>query len=262
MSIVRANGLDFDIIDAGAGDPAFVLIHGLSCDASAWAPQVEDLSRDHRCVAISLRGRGHTPALPPFDVEQQADDVAAVLDALGVASAIVAGHSLGGLVALFLNARRPDLVRALVIGDSPVSPRGLNGEALVAGIREAGSSKPLEPLVESFWADDTTPALREQVRAMMLGCPPDVTAGMLSLSVSGERLAELVSLADKKPFMAIWAARPLGDPAWLRDRTAFVRQEPVAGAGHFFQLEKPAVTNALLRAFLDDVERDPRVSSE
>jgi pimeloyl-ACP methyl ester carboxylesterase len=39
----------------------------------------------------------------------------------------------------------------------------------------------------------------------------------------------------------------------------FIRQEPVADSGHFFQLEQPAITNALLRAFLDDVERDPRL---
>ena len=45
--------------------------------------------------------------------------------------------------------------------------------------------------------------------------------------------------------MAIGAARPLGDPAHLRDIAMFIRQEPVTGAGHFFQLEQPAVTNAL-----------------
>lgn len=258
MTSVHANGLDFDVVDTGGGNPAFVFVHGLACDATAWAAQVEDLSRDHRCVAISLRGRGNTPAVPPFDVHQQAADVAAVLDALAVSSAVVAGHSLGGLVALLLNELRPDLVRALVVGDSPVGPRGLSGGPLVARLQESGSSAPLEPLVESFWAEATTSAVQDQVRSMMLHCPPAVTAGMLSVPVPGDRVAELVSLADRKPFMAIWAGKPLGDPAWLRERTMFLRQEPIAGAGHFFQLEKPAVTNALLRAFLDDVERDPR----
>jgi hypothetical protein len=60
--------------------------------------------------------------------------------------------------------------------------------------------------------------------------------------------------------MMIWAEKPLGDPGWVRDNTMFVRQEPVAEAGHFVQMEQPAVTNALLRAFLDDVARDPRVN--
>jgi pimeloyl-ACP methyl ester carboxylesterase len=73
-------------------------------------------------------------------------------------------------------------------------------------------------------------------------------------------MLELVRAADQKPFMAIWAGKPLGDPAWLRDQTTFVRQEPIAGTGHFFQLEQPAVTSALLRAFLEEAERDPRVN--
>ncbi|MCA9830846.1 MAG: alpha/beta fold hydrolase [Dehalococcoidia bacterium] len=258
MTVVRANELDFDVLDVGAGEPVFVFIHGLACDASAWQPQVDDLSRDHRCVAISLRGRGQTPAAGPFDVEQQAADVAAVLDVLGIASAAVVGHSLGGLVALLLNALRPGLVRAILIADSPVGPRGFDGAALAGRILEAGTTGPLEPLLESFWAEATSPETRERVRNMMLGCPHEVAAGMLSTPVPPHRLAELVALADKKPFMAIWAGRPLGDPVWLRDRAMFIRQEPVAGAGHFVQLEKPAVTNALLRAFLDDIERDPR----
>jgi pimeloyl-ACP methyl ester carboxylesterase len=94
----------------------------------------------------------------------------------------------------------------------------------------------------------------------MLACPPEVAAGMLdNAAVLAGRLPALLKAADRKPFMAIWAERPFGEPAWLRDQCPFVRQEPIAGAGHFFQLEKPAITSALLRAFLDDVERDPRV---
>lgn len=69
----------------------------------------------------------------------------------------------------------------------------------------------------------------------------------------------LVKLADKKPFMVIWPERPAGDPSWLRDVTMFVRQEPVAGAQATPQVEQPAITNALMRAFLDDVRHDPRL---
>jgi pimeloyl-ACP methyl ester carboxylesterase len=94
----------------------------------------------------------------------------------------------------------------------------------------------------------------------MQSCAADVGAGMLEgLAESGARMLELVRAADRKPFMAIWAEDALGDPAWIRDNTVFVRQEPVPGTGHFVHMEQPEVTNALLRAFLDDVERDPRV---
>ncbi len=69
----------------------------------------------------------------------------------------------------------------------------------------------------------------------------------------------LVKLADKKPFMVIWPETPDGDPSWFRDVAMFVRQEPVAGSFAVPQLDQPAITNALLRAFVDDVKYDPRV---
>lgn len=253
--------MTFGYDDAGTGDPPWVFIHGWACDRSFWAPQFADLSRDHRCLAIDMRGRGETAPIPPFDTTTQADDVARVMQALGVRDAIVAGHSLGGLVALLLNDRHPDLVRGIVLGDSPLTAASGGGFAqTVRLIREAGSMAPAEPVVERFFVEGTPEAVKEKVRRTMLGCPVDVGAGMLhDAEVFTRRMGDLLRKADEKPFMAIWAARPLGNPERLREATRFLRQEPMGDAGHFFQLEQPDVTNALLRAFEDDVRRDPRV---
>ena len=73
------------------------------------------------------------------------------------------------------------------------------------------------------------------------------------------RTESLVKLADKKPFMVIWPEAPAGSPGWLRDIAMFVRQEPVAGAPSEPRTEQPDITNALFRAFLDDVKNDPRL---
>jgi pimeloyl-ACP methyl ester carboxylesterase len=260
---LTVNGVLLSFDDVGAGSPAFVFVHGFACDRRAWAPQVADLSRDHRCINIDLRGRGDSAAVPPFDVSTAAGDFATLIRTLGIAPAVVVGHSLGGVVALLLNERDPDLVLATVIGDSPISPAMAENHRpnLAERIREAGSMEPAAPMVERFWNQQTPPEVRAYGQVLM-ACPPDVAAGMLDgFEPVAARFKELVQLADRKPFMAIWSEKPLGDPAWLRDVTMFVRQEPVAGAGHFFQLEQPAITNALLRAFLDDIARDPRVSS-
>lgn len=246
---------------AGAGDPPIVFIHGLCCDRRAWQPQFDDLSRDHRCIAVDLRGRGETPAQPPFGIARAAQDVAALIDRLGLGRSVIVGHSLGGITALVLNELRPDLVLGIVTGDSPISePRGGGANPLVQRIRDLGTREGLRPLVETFFTDETPAAAREYAETVMYGCPPEVAAGMLedAPGVLG-RLPDLVRLADEKPFMAIWAERPLGDPAWLRNMTKFARQEPLPGTGHFFQLEQPERTNALLRAFLDDVAADPRL---
>jgi pimeloyl-ACP methyl ester carboxylesterase len=209
---------------------------------------------------VNLRGRGATPATPPFDVEQQAADVAAILDALGVRGAIVVGHSLGGVVTLVLNEMRPDLVAGTVYVDSPLRA-GFDATGFAAAIRQAGDTSPAAPLVESFWGEVTTDAIREHVRTMMLGCPAEVVAGMVDNAMNADRMLALVKAADKKPMMAIWPDRPIGEPAWLREVTLFLRQEPVPGTGHFLQLEEPAVTNAILRSFIEEAVRDPRTAS-
>ncbi len=261
MAELSLNGARFSYDDVGTGAPAFLFVHGWGCDRSTWAAQLENLGRDHRCVAIDLRGRGGSDPAPPFGVEQAASDLAAVIEQLGLAPVIYVGHSLGGIVGLVLNEQRPELLRGLVTIDSPIEPEtGKASPRTIERIREAGSMAPVAAFLESFDYDPPHPGSHDYVERVLKNCPSDVAAGQLEgLAAAGERMLDLIRAADRKPFMALWAEDALGDPAWIRDNTVFVRQEPVAGTGHFVHMEQPAVTNALLRAFLDDVERDPRV---
>lgn len=263
MTRIEVNGAQLGYEERGKGGPPFVFVHGWACDRSAWQPQFDDLSQDHRCVAIDLRGRGESTATPPYDFVTAADDVAAVMDALGISGAIVAGHSLGGIIVLALNLRRPELLRGVVIGDSPLTAdTGANWPRTVGAIRSAGSMEPARSFVESFFTPGTPPKLRQRLQSEMMSAPADVAAGMLERGdYALETVADMVKAADEKAFMAIWAEKPLGDPAYLRDSTRFARQEPIPGTGHFFQLEQPQITTALLRSFIDDVERDPRLAA-
>ncbi len=259
MAKLTVNGASLAYDDAGTGDPPFVFIHGLACDRSFWTLQVADLSRDFRCVNVDLRGRGESADVPPYDTMTAADDVAALITALGLDRPIVVGHSLGGLVCLLLNDRHPELVRGIVLADTPLNHARGGFDDMAEAITTEGSLGAIATVIEGFFVEETPHNIQDHVRTTMLTCPPEVAAGMLANStVFTTRLDDLIKQADRKPFMTIWGGRPLGDPDHLRDITMFVRQEPMAGAGHFFQLEQPAVTNALLRAFVDDVRRDPR----
>jgi len=264
MAELAVRGATIAYDDIGSGEPVFVFIHGWLSNRSVWRPQVDNLSRNFRCLNIDLRGCGESSPVPPFDATTAAGDVAEVVCHAGVAPAIIVGHSFGSLVALLLNYRHPELVLGVIMGDPPLTAAsaGRFSEATRL-ISDAGSIEPLRAQVESFFAESTPDDLRRQVTGMAFATPVDVAAGMLSnAEVFREHMTDLLKAADAKPFMAIWAASPRGNPEALREATHFLRQEPVAESGHFFQLERPEVTNALLRAFVDDVKHDPRLASK
>ncbi len=249
--------------EAGQGAPPFVFVHGWAGDRSFWRPQLDDLSRDFHCLTLDLRGCGESSPTPPYDLTRAADDVAAVIGERGMDAAIVAGHDIGGLVALLANSRHGDRVIGTVILDPPLdsAARGAMG-GLAAQIRESGSMESARVFFDRFFGEASDPAVREHVEERMLACDPQVAAGQLTDNgYFAQNLGVLLQAADQKPFMALWGSAPLGDPERLRQITNFLRQEPVTSAGHFLQLENPAMTNALLRAFVDDVRRDPRISA-
>ncbi|WP_196250742.1 alpha/beta fold hydrolase [Cellulomonas sp. JZ18] len=108
--------------------PVLVLLHGMGAasDGSSWRDVVPLLAGDHRLVVPDLRGHGASSRPGSYTLDEMADDVARLLDLLGVRDATVVGHSMGGVVAVVLAQARPDLVAALVVEDSsPPPPFGL-----------------------------------------------------------------------------------------------------------------------------------------
>jgi pimeloyl-ACP methyl ester carboxylesterase len=97
--------------------PAVLAVHGITASHLSW-PVVARALPQARFIAADLRGRaGSADAPPPWDMTAHADDMAGVLDTLGVERAVVVGHSMGGFVAGWMAARHPDRVSALVLVD-------------------------------------------------------------------------------------------------------------------------------------------------
>ncbi len=106
-------------VSGPAGAPAMVLLHGLGEGAGSWNPVMPPLAAGHRVHALDLRGHGASSRPGHYSFEAMRDDVAGLLDALGLEQVVVVGHSLGGIVAYLLTLARPDLVGRLVIEDAP-----------------------------------------------------------------------------------------------------------------------------------------------
>ncbi|MHB1065163.1 MAG: alpha/beta fold hydrolase [Georgenia sp.] len=104
-------------VGAPAGAPTVVAIHGITATHRTWDLLPAALP-GVRVVAPDLRGRGRSNGLGgPFGMDRHADDVAALLEHVGTAPAVVVGHSMGGFVAVVLAHRHRDLVAELVLVD-------------------------------------------------------------------------------------------------------------------------------------------------
>jgi len=101
--------------------PVAVLLHGMGEEShrGSWDAVVPLLEDEYRVIVTELRGHGRSPRPGSYLMSEMADDVGALLDGLGVGKATVIGHSMGGIVAMVLAVRRPDLVGRLVVEDSP-----------------------------------------------------------------------------------------------------------------------------------------------
>ncbi len=104
---------------AGDGDgdrPVLVLLHGLAGYALEWGALIAALRTDHRVIAIEQRGHGSSTRRPAdTSLTAYVEDVVAVLDDLGAASAPVVGQSMGGHIAMMLAAHHPERVSRLVM---------------------------------------------------------------------------------------------------------------------------------------------------
>ncbi|MFL5995945.1 MAG: alpha/beta fold hydrolase, partial [Streptomyces sp.] len=106
--------------------PGVLLLHGLMGRASHWASTARWLSERYRAVALDQRGHGQSdkPPRAAFTRDAYVEDAEAALEQLGLAPTVLIGHAMGALTAWQLAARRPDLVRGVIICDMRASALG------------------------------------------------------------------------------------------------------------------------------------------
>ncbi len=118
---VRANGLNFHVEESGSGEP-LVLIHGSWGATNRWELVVDDLAQSFHVVNNDRPGHGDSQgsAVPATRLEQE-DDIAGIIEALGIGPAHLVGYSFGAVMALSLALRRPDLVRTVSAHEPPAA---------------------------------------------------------------------------------------------------------------------------------------------
>lgn len=116
------DGAEINYVRAGQG-PVLIMIHGVMGDYRSWAPQWAAFTEHYDCISLSCRfnwPNKNTMEAPDHSAIDNAADVAALMDSLGIDKAIIVGSSYGGFAALAMAVHHADRVRAVVAVEPPM----------------------------------------------------------------------------------------------------------------------------------------------
>jgi pimeloyl-ACP methyl ester carboxylesterase len=265
MIELLASGLEVAYDETGSGVP-LLFIHGWPHNRTLWAGQLSGLPTQARCIAPDLRGFGATTVLGPYSIEQYADDLVALLDALGIDRAVVCGLSMGGYAALAMLRRHRTRLRGLILVSTRATadtPEGREKrERLVEFVEAHGvdalAGRQLEAMVGAT-TFESRPEVRESLRQMMSAAPKEGVIGALRAMAERPDASALLPTIDFPTLVVGGAEDTLTPPDELRAMAAQIprsRIELLAGGGHVCAYERPGAFNHVVGEYLSGLRFD------
>ncbi|KAA2212333.1 alpha/beta fold hydrolase [Teichococcus oryzae] len=257
MDWIEVNGIGLRYALSGEGHETLVLVHEMGGTMDSWDMLVPQLDPRFRVLRYDTRGAGlSTKARSPLGIDTMAQDLEALLDALGIGPVLLAGCAVGGAIALHFAATRPQRVRGLIaMGPAtgiPAERRQAvldhadtvqrNGMAAVAEV-ELGRSYP-----EILRGDA---ARFRRFRARWLANDPDSYAAIYRMLAGLEMQAGIASIRCPTLFLA-GEHDPLRPPAMIEPLSRLVPGasfQPVE-SGHFMAVQTPELVAGAFNAFL------------
>ncbi len=243
---------------------ALVLLHGFPHDRALWREQVAAHATafpDTRLLIPDLPGFGQSTPLASPSMDAYADCIAAMLDAVGVQRAVIAGLSMGGYVAFAFWRRHAARVQALVLLDTKAAADTDAGKAkrleLIDAVKRTGVGPIVPGLIPAQLGGTTraaAPALVEQVTVMLRGAPAIGVIGAATAMmerVDSTPTLETISVPTLVLVGDEDTLTPLSDASAISSAVPHSRLVTVPGAGHLSPLEQPALVNAAIAEFLD-----------
>ena len=269
---IGTNGTTLSVRVGGHG-PAVVLLHGYGETGDMWAPLATDLARDHTVVAPDLRGMGLS-ARPTggYDKKTQGQDIAGLLDALGIERTDLVTHDIGNMVGYAFAAQYPGRVIRFALMDAPLPGIGPWEEVLKNPLlwhfRFGGPD--MERLVagreriylDRFWNEFSADpksfgdAVREHY-TRLYAQPGAMHAGFSQFAAFDQDAIDNKAFVARgkltMPVLAVGGEKSFGPTMAVVMRAAAtdVQEQVIPASGHWLMEEQPVATVAALRAFLD-----------
>lgn len=260
MENIRCEGNNICYSDQGSGE-VIVLLHGFCGSSSYFEQVIPYLSGRYRVIAPDLRGHGASDApLGAYTIEQMADDVLSLLDALEISKCYLLGHSLGGYITLSFAQRHSARLKGFGLIHSTGYPDSEEAKEKrlksVSQIRSEGITDFVDQLVPGLFAPDAAPQLLQRAKEIGYRTPPQGAVGAALAMRERPDRRDVIS-ASALPVLLI-----AGDQdAIVTPERAFTADKPnvtkatISGAGHMSMFEAPERLAEIIKDFVPAMQR-------
>jgi 3-oxoadipate enol-lactonase len=248
--------LGYDEAGDGAATP-IVFLHGVGSDKSVWRPQLDHFGRERRTAAFDYPGYGDSdPAREGMSRDSYASAILAAMSELGIERAHICGLSLGGVVAIAMHAAAAERVASLILADT----FALHPDGRAFYDRSLAASSDLRAMAEArvdvLLVQPAEPTVRSEVVETMARIDPAayrIAAAAVWLADQRERAEDI-----RVPTLVICGTEDkVTPPALSRELAHLIREaqyEPIKGAGHLGNIERPDAFNTPVGAFIRGVD--------
>jgi pimeloyl-ACP methyl ester carboxylesterase len=257
VEVIQANGLEIAYERVGQGPP-LVFVHGAAEDGRVWRPQLAALADEFTVVAWDEPGAGRSSDVPAdFSLADYASCLAAVIEALGLGPAHVAGLSWGSTVVQELYRHHPGLVATLILIGAYAGWKGSLPADEVAGRAEsvrqmlAAPAEEFSPTLPGLFAGDPPAEFVPLLEEISADVRPVSLKTQLFLMAEADHRDLLPRIAV--PTLLIWgeldARSPLSVARQFNEAIPETELVVIPGAGHVSHLERPEQLNEAVRKF-------------
>lgn len=262
-SRIRVNGAELYYEEQGTGSETIFFSHGLLWSCRMFDDQIAMLKDRYRCIAFDHRGQGQSEVTRGgYDMETLSEDAAALIEALGGAPCHFLGLSMGGFVGVRLAARRPELLKSLMLLETSAGPEPRENRAkyqqlnfIARWVSLGFVSKQVMKVMfgQKFLNDPARAKLRREWQQRLVHNHRKgitrATTGVITRQDVYEELEKihvptLILVGDQD------VATPLPNAQRLHEGIAGSQLVIIPGAGHTSTVEEPAAVNAAISHFL------------
>ena len=252
MQQLKRDGIALCYEEAGKGAPPILLVHGLAGDHTFMTPQFEHFRRSHRVVSVDLRGHGQSEQpQQEYTIAGFADDLAWLCRELGIYKPVLIGHSLGGMIALDLAARYPEVPAAVVALDATIVPPAGTDiwlQPVTQGLRTPAYREVLRQFLEGNFAPTDDPQRKARLVDQMVAAPQQVVVSTWDGMFAWE--SATAAAACQVPVLYIDTGTPNADLLRFHELCPQLVVGKAVGSGHFLELEVPEQVHAMIDRFL------------